>query len=45
MKVQFTVTKTIHKETRRDLTLIKKDLRFMKAKKTREKAQKRDATR
>ena len=45
MKVQFTVTKTTHKETRRNLTLIKKDLRFMKAKKTREKVQKRDATR
>ena len=45
MRVQFTVTKTTHKETKRDLTSIKKDLRAMKAKKTREKAQKRDATR
>ena len=45
MKVQFTVIKTTHKETKRNLTLIKKDLRAMKAKKAREKAQKRDATR
>ena len=45
MEVQFTVTKAAHKETRRDLTSIKKDLRAMKAKKAREEAQERDATR
>ena len=45
MRVQSTVTKTAHKETRRDLASTKKDLRAMEAKKAREEAQERDATR